>query len=97
MRVAVTGGTGYVGAYTVKALLDGVELTERELLKVLEKHGIRKFEPKGEKFDPNLHQAVMQTPNADVEPGTILQVVEQGFLNQDRVLRPAKVVVSTKI
>src|ERR687888_2810364 len=46
-----------------KALLDGVELTERELLKVLEKHGVKKFDPLGEKFDPNLHQAMYQVPD----------------------------------
>src|SRR5215471_9098939 len=58
----------------VKALLDGVELTERELLKVLEKHGIKKFEPLGEKFDPNLHQAMFEVPDPAVPPGKVVQV-----------------------
>ena len=55
---------------TTKALLDGVELTERELLKVLEKHGIKKIEPIGEKFDPNFHQAMYEVPDASVPAGT---------------------------
>ena len=54
----------------VKALLDGVELTERELLKVLEKHGVKKFEPLGEKFDPNLHQAMFELPDPSRPAGT---------------------------
>jgi molecular chaperone GrpE len=75
----------------VKALLDGVELTERELLKVLEKHGVRKFEPKGEKFDPNFHQAMYEVPDPSVPAGTIAQVVQAGYLIGERVLRPALV------
>jgi molecular chaperone GrpE len=75
----------------VKALLDGVELTERELLKVLEKHGVKKFEPKGEKFDPNLHQAMYEVPDASVPPGTVAQVVQAGYMIGERVLRPALV------
>ena len=75
----------------VKALLDGVELTERELLKVLEKHGVKKFEPKGEKFDPNLHQAMYEVPDASLPPGTVAQVVQAGYMIGERVLRPALV------
>jgi molecular chaperone GrpE len=78
----------------VKALLDGVELTERELLKVLEKHGIKKFEPKGEKFDPNLHQAMHEVPDPSLPPGTVAQVVQAGYMIGERVLRPALVVVA---
>src|SRR5205823_14518507 len=59
-----------------KALLDGVELTERELLKVLEKHGVKKFDPLGEKFDPNLHQAMYQVPDPSRPAGTVAQVVQ---------------------
>src|SRR5882757_6604947 len=59
----------------VKALLDGVEITERELLKVLDKHGVKKFEPKGEKFDPNVHQAMYEVPDPSLPPGTVAQVV----------------------
>src|SRR5262245_55443015 len=58
-----------------KALLDGVELTERELLKVLEKHGVKKFEPLDEKFDPNLHQAMFELPDASRPAGTVAQVI----------------------
>jgi molecular chaperone GrpE len=79
---------------SVKALLDGVELTERELLKVLEKHGVRKFEPHGEKFDPNLHQAMYEVPDASLPAGTIAQVVQAGYMIGDRMLRPALVAVA---
>src|SRR5438445_9070319 len=74
-----------------KALLDGVELTERELLKVLEKHGVKKFEPLDEKFDPNLHQAMYEVPDPSLSPGTVAQVVQAGYMIGDRVLRPALV------
>jgi len=78
----------------VKALLDGVELTERELLKVLEKHGVRKFEPQREKFDPNLHQAMYEVVDPTLPPGTVAQVVQAGYMIGDRMLRPALVAVS---
>jgi molecular chaperone GrpE len=78
----------------VKALLDGVELTERELQKMLEKHGIKKFEPLGEKFDPNLHQAMFEVPDPAVPPGMVAQVVQAGYKIGERVLRPALVGVS---
>jgi molecular chaperone GrpE len=77
-----------------KALVDGVELTERELLKVLEKHGVKKFEPQGAKFDPNLHQAIFEVPDANVPSGSVVQVVQPGYMIGDRVLRPAMVGVS---
>jgi molecular chaperone GrpE len=77
-----------------KALLDGVELTERELLKVLEKHGVKKFEPLGEKFDPNLHQAMFELPDPSRPAGTVAQVVQPGYMIGERVLRPALVAVA---
>jgi molecular chaperone GrpE len=77
-----------------KALLDGVELTERELMKVLEKHGVKKFEPLGEKFDPNLHQAMFEVPDPTQPAGTVAQVVQPGYLIGERVLRPALVGVA---
>jgi molecular chaperone GrpE len=77
-----------------KALLDGVELTERELLKVLEKHGVKKFDPLGEKFDPNLHQAMYQVPDPSRPAGTVAQVVQPGYMIGDRMLRPALVGVA---
>ena len=78
----------------VKALLDGVELTERELIKVMEKHGVRKIEPQGQKFDPNLHQAMLEIPDASVPAGTVVQVMQAGYTIGERVLRPALVGVS---
>lgn len=78
----------------VTALIDGVELTERELLKVLEKNGVRQFAPQGEKFDPNLHQAIFEVPDASVPAGSVVQVVQPGYMIGDRVLRPALVGVS---
>jgi molecular chaperone GrpE len=75
----------------VIALLEGVQLTERELLKTLEKHGVRKVDPMGEKFDPNFHQAMFEVPNPDVPNGTVVQVVQAGYKIGDRVLRPAMV------
>ena len=78
----------------VKALIDGVELTERELLKALEKNGVRQFTPQGEKFDPNLHQAMFEVPDATVPAGSVVQVVQPGYMIGERVLRPALVGVS---
>ncbi len=78
----------------VKALLDGVELTERELLKVLEKHGVKKFEPQGEKFDPNLHQAMYEVADPALPAGTVAQVVQAGYMIGERMLRPALVAVA---
>ena len=78
----------------VKALIDGVELTERELLKALEKNGMRQFSPQGEKFDPNLHQAMYEVPDASVPAGSVVQVVQPGYMIGERVLRPALVGVS---
>jgi molecular chaperone GrpE len=74
-----------------KALLDGVELTERELLKVLDKHGVKKFEPLDEKFDPNLHQAMFEVPDASRPAGTVARVIQPGYMIGERVLRPALV------
>src|SRR5271155_3761251 len=78
----------------VKALVDGVELTERELLKAFEKNGVRQFSPQGEKFDPNLHQAMYEVPDLSVPAGSIVQVVQPGYMIGERVLRPALVGVS---
>jgi molecular chaperone GrpE len=78
----------------VTALIDGVELTERELLKALEKNRVRQFAPQGGKFDPNLHQAIYEVPDASVPAGHVVQVVQPGYMIGDRVLRPALVGVS---
>jgi len=86
LRTSAQGG--------IKALIDGVELTERELLKALEKNGVRQFTPQGEKFDPNLHQAMFEVPDATVPAGSVVQVVQPGYMIGERVLRPALVGVS---
>src|SRR3954471_17499216 len=78
----------------LKALMDGVELTERSLLNALEKNGVKKFDPSGEKFDPNFQQAMYEVPDPSVPPGTVVQVVQAGYMIGDRVLRPALVAVS---
>lgn len=78
----------------VKALLDGVELTERELIKVMEKHGITKLEPQGQKFDPNFHQAMFEVPDPNIAAGMVVQVVQPGYTIAGRMLRPAMVGVS---
>jgi molecular chaperone GrpE len=78
----------------MKSLVEGVELTERELLKALEKNGVRQFNPQGEKFDPNIHQAMFEVPDASVPAGSIVQVVQPGYMIGERVLRPALVGVS---
>ena len=78
----------------VKSLIEGVELTERELLKTLEKHGVKKFSPEGQKFDPNFHQAMFEMEHPDVPPGHVAQVMQAGYMIGERVLRPAMVGVS---
>ncbi|MFZ0845776.1 MAG: nucleotide exchange factor GrpE [Pseudolabrys sp.] len=75
----------------IKSLIEGVELTERELMKTLEKNGVRKFTPEGEKFDPNVHQAMYEVKDSDLPPGHVAQVIQAGYMLGDRVLRPALV------
>ena len=82
------------GDAKVKSLIEGVELTERELLKALEKHGVRKFSPEGEKFDPNVHQAMFEMEHPGLPPGHVAQVIQAGYMLGDRVLRPAMVGVA---
>jgi molecular chaperone GrpE len=82
------------GDAQVKAFIEGVELTERELLKALEKNGVKKFSPQGEKFDPNLHQAMYEMETTEGPPGYVAQVIQAGYMIGDRVLRPAMVAVS---
>jgi molecular chaperone GrpE len=78
----------------LKALIEGVELTERSLLNALEKNGVKKFDPSGEKFDPNFQQAMYEVPDASVPSGTVVQVVQAGYTIGERVLRPALVAVA---
>lgn len=78
----------------LKSLVEGVSMTEREFLNVLERNGVRRINPKGEAFNPHRHQAMMEMQNTDVSPGTILEVYQPGYVIEDRVLRPAMVVVA---
>jgi molecular chaperone GrpE len=78
----------------VKNLVAGVEMTRRELLNVFERHGIKRVDPMGEKFDPHYHQAVFEVPTDDQPPGTVVQVMQAGFKIGERVLRPAMVGVA---
>jgi molecular chaperone GrpE len=78
----------------LKNLLAGVELTERELLNVFQRHGIRKLVTVGQKFDPNMHQALFEVPTREQPPGTVVQEMQSGFAIGDRCLRPAMVGVA---
>lgn len=82
------------GDATIRALVEGAELTEREMLRALEKHGVKKLDPKGERFDPNFHQAMFEVPDPSVPNGTVAQVVQVGYSIGTRVLRPAMVGVA---
>jgi molecular chaperone GrpE len=75
-------------------LVQGVAMVQAQLLDVLRRHGVTRIEAQGQPFDPNLHQAVMQQPSDGAPPGTVLQVLEPGYVIHERVLRPARVVVS---
>jgi molecular chaperone GrpE len=78
----------------LKNLLTGVELTERTLLAALERFGIKRIDPLGQKFDHNLHQAMMHVDDATKPNGTVVQVMQSGYVLHDRLLRPAMVAVS---
>ena len=78
----------------LSGFIEGVKLTEREFANVLERHGIDKVDPMGEKFDPNRHEAMFEIPTGDAAPGTVVQVVEIGYVLKERLLRAAKVGVA---
>lgn len=78
----------------LKGLLEGVTMTDRAFLSTLERHGIKRLDPKGEIFNPHLHQAIAQVQNTEVAAGSIIQVHQPGYTIEDRVLRPAIVVVA---
>ena len=78
----------------LKTLLAGVELTERELLQAFEKHGMRKIEPLDTPFDYNLHQAMFELENTGKPPGTVVEVLQPGYMLRERLLRPALVVLA---
>lgn len=90
---AAESGQGEVEA-RLNALIEGIELTDRELLKTLEKHGVVRIEPQGQKFDPHFHQAMYELPDPSVPQGTVVQVVQTGYTIGERVLRPALVAVA---
>ncbi len=77
-----------------KNLIDGIEMTERELINVFQRHGITRIDPHGERFDPNLHEAMFEAENPDLPAGTVMSVAQCGYKISDRVLRPAMVGVS---
>ncbi|KJF75244.1 MULTISPECIES: nucleotide exchange factor GrpE [Rhizobium/Agrobacterium group] len=82
------------GEAGLNGLIEGVEMTERSMLSTLERHGVKKIDAEGQKFDPNFHQAMFEIPNPAVPNNTVLQVVQAGFTIGDRVLRPAMVGVA---
>jgi molecular chaperone GrpE len=77
-----------------KSLIEGVDITERAMLASLERHGVKKLYPEGERFDPNFHQAMFEVSNPDVPANTVVQVVQPGYSIGERVLRPAMVGVA---
>ena len=88
-------GGGEPSVETIAGLLDGLRMTEKELLSVLDRHGVRRVAAEREKFDPNLHQAVAQVPHADIPAGHVVDVAQPGFTIGERVLRAAMVTVSS--
>lgn len=78
----------------VAALIEGMELTRKQLLTALEKHGVRPVDPRGEPFNPELHEAMTMLPSTQVAPNHVLEVMQKGYRLHDRLLRPAMVVVA---
>ncbi len=78
----------------LRSLVEGVELTARDLEAALGRHGVKRLDPKGQKFDPNFHQAIFEAPDDTLPAGAVSQVVQTGWTIGDRVLRPAMVGVS---
>ncbi len=78
----------------IQSVIEGVELTARDLEAALGRHGVKKLDPKGQKFDPNFHQAIFEAPDETLPAGAVSQVVQSGWTIGDRVLRPAMVGVS---
>jgi len=82
---------------TCRTFVEGVDLTERSLLSALERHGIKKLDPRGERYNPEFHEAMFEVPTGDAPPGTIVQVIEPGYVIHDRLLRPARVAVAKAV
>jgi molecular chaperone GrpE len=79
---------------SVNALITGLEMSWTEIQATMERHGIRRISPLGEKFDYNFHQAMFEMPHPDQPPGTVVEVVQHGYVLHDRLLRPAMVGVA---
>ncbi|NMA98861.1 MAG: nucleotide exchange factor GrpE [Phyllobacteriaceae bacterium] len=92
--VMLPAGTRETAEGTLKSLIEGIELAQREMQRLLGKHGVKPIEAAGQKFDPHKHQAMFEVPNTEVPDGTVVQVVQEGFEIGERVLRPAMVGVS---
>ena len=82
---------------SAESLREGMELTMNMMAKMLEKLGIEEVDPLNEKFDPEKHQAMTMQPNADVEPNTVIAVMQKGYVLNDRLIRPAMVMVSKAV
>lgn len=85
------------GEDRIKPLVEGIEATERTLLRTFEKNGIRKLEPLDEPFNPNFHEVMFEAPVPGKAPGTVMQIVEVGYILNDRLLRAAKVGVAKAV
>ncbi len=83
-----------LGAEAIDGLVTGIEMSWQEIQTMMERHGIRRVSPEGEKFDYNFHQAMFEMPSADLVPGTVVEVIQHGYMLHDRLLRPAMVGVS---
>jgi len=79
---------------TTKSLIEGIEMTQREMQRLLAKHGVKPIEAEGQKFDPHKHQAMFEVPDPTKPEGTVVQVVQAGYAIGERVLRPAMVGVA---
>ena len=83
-----------LGAEAINGLVTGIEMSWQEIQTMMERHGIRRVSPEGEKFDYNFHQAMFEMPSFDLAPGTVVEVIQHGYMLHDRLLRPAMVGVS---
>nr|GMC55190.1 grpE protein homolog 2, mitochondrial-like isoform X1 [Ipomoea batatas] len=81
----------------LKTLLEGVEMTEKQLAEVFKKFGVTKYDPINEEFDPNKHNAVFQVPDPSKPPGTVAIVLKSGYMLHDRIIRPAEVGVTQAV
>ena len=82
---------------TVKSIIDGLKMVQKEFTSILEKHGVKKITALNEKFDHNLHQAMLEIETDDKKEGIVVQEIQSGYTINDRLLRPAMVGVSKKI